>query len=66
MRIGLKEEKVTQNGADPSREMRITRLNRNRKNLMEQFFHPVTEYLFTWDQSYCMMFLLSLKNLELV
>lgn len=62
MRMGLKDEKVIQNGAEPRSEIRITRPNRNIKNLIEQFFHPVTEYLFTRDQSYCMSLLLSVKT----
>ena len=49
--MGVRDEKVTQNGADPRKETRITRLSTNRKNLMEQFFQPVTEYRFTQDQS---------------
>jgi hypothetical protein len=48
--MGVREENVTQKGADPRNETRIIRLSKNRKNLIEECFHPVTEYRFTLDQ----------------
>jgi hypothetical protein len=51
-RMGAREEKVTQKGADPRKETRITKPRRPMKNFVERCFQPVTEYLFTRDQSY--------------
>jgi hypothetical protein len=49
--MGIREENVTQKDAEPRKETKIIRPSKNRKNLMEQFFHPVTEYRLTRDQA---------------
>ena len=50
--MGEREEKVTQKGADPRKETRITNPRSPVKNLMERCFQPVMEYLFTRDKPY--------------
>lgn len=50
--MGAREEKVTQKGADPRKETRVTKPRSPMKNLVERCFQPVMEYLFTRDQSY--------------
>jgi hypothetical protein len=41
--IGVREEKVTQKGAEPRKEIRTTSARRPRKNLKDPYFHPVAE-----------------------
>ena len=55
--MGAREEKVTQKGADPKKETRITKPMSPMKNFVERCLQPVMEYLFMRDHSYSIVIL---------
>ncbi len=59
--MGAREEKVTQKGADPRKETRITKPMSPMKNFVERCLQPVMEYLFTRDHS-CSIVTLQVKG----
>lgn len=55
--MGAREEKVIQKGADPRKEIRITKPMSPMKNFVERCLQPVMEYLFMRDHSYSIVIL---------